>query len=426
MALAVVAATIPLWQLARAYRDAESRDRLPFLELFAAGLLSYLGAWITAFLLSHGAVLPWGNLIVLASLFVMAHVVRGRQGAGSRRLLERSLLYSTLSAVLSAGFLFGVLYGLGAELAPGLLEHRFAAFFLLVMAAVAFEPLRQQMQEFLGGRLLRDTAAAPQLARELVDQEARASQAERLAEVGTFASAVAHEVRNPLGIIAARLRLLERQGVDPDTLATLRQQVDRAERFVGDLLRYGRPGSLEPRELDLAALVEVAFNTARDGLGEEAPAVTLEKRGFAPDTSVEADQAQLLGALVVLFENALLALRSRAGTAVGGEDEGPRIEISCSVAAEQVFLSVSDNGPGVPAVIADRVFDPFVTGRKRDTVRSGTGLGLAIAREVVQRHGGRLFLQVKPEGGVDGSGGATFLLSLPLRQPLLAAAGAGR
>ncbi|MDF1563138.1 MAG: HAMP domain-containing sensor histidine kinase [Deltaproteobacteria bacterium] len=415
MVLAIVAATIPLWQLSRAYQDAKGEERRLIRGLYAAGLLSYLGAWTTAFLLSHGMVRPYGNLIVLASLFVMAHVVRGRQGAGARRLLERSLIYSTVAAFLSAGFLFGVLSLMSSALEPDLLEYRLAAFFILVMAAVAFEPLRQQIQEGLGRWLLRDKAGAPALAEQLVVEEARASQAVRLAEVGTFASAVAHEVRNPLGIISARLRLLERQGVDPDTLATLREQVVRAERFVGDLLRYGRPGTLEPRELELAALVDVAFTTARDGLGEEAPEVRLERRGLEPGMQVEADQAQLLGALVVLFENALLALRGSPGAA--------RIEVECTLREDRVELKVSDNGPGVPLVIADRLFEPFVTGRKRDTVRSGTGLGLAIAREVARRHGGSLTLG-PPEGEGEGLGGATFLLTLPRRQPLLAAAGA--
>ncbi|RMG17322.1 MAG: sensor histidine kinase [Deltaproteobacteria bacterium] len=412
MGLAIVAAMIPAWQLALAYRDARRQERAQLLFLFAAGILSYVGAWTTAFLLSHGIVRPWGNLIVLASLFAMAHVVRGRQAPGARRLLERSLLYSTVAAFLSAGFLFGVLSLMGSAFDPRLLEYRLGAFFILVLAAVAFEPLRQQLQELVGRWLFKDSAAAPQLAEALVEKEARASQAERLAEVGAFASAVAHEVRNPLGVIAARLRLLEHQGVDAQTLATLREQVERAERFVLDLLRYGRPGTLEPREIDLHALVTVAFTTARDGLQGIAPKVDLETEGLEALPRVEADQTQLLGALVALFENALLALR---------EHPAPRLRVEAETSDGRIVLRVSDNGPGVPPALVPRLFQPFVTGRKRDTARAGTGLGLAIARGVAERHGGSLRLVAARD--LAGLGGATFVLSLPLRQPLLAAGG---
>ena len=85
-------------------------------------------------------------------------------GVSGLRLLERSLLYSALAAVLSAGFLFGVLTLMAGTGQPFLTEYRLGALFLLVLAALAFEPVRQQLQEWLGRRLLKGRAAASELA----------------------------------------------------------------------------------------------------------------------------------------------------------------------------------------------------------------------------------------------------------------------
>ncbi len=406
MALALVAATLPLWQLARAYQRAGPDRRPQLVGLFLAGALGYAGAWINTFLLTHGRVLPVGMFIELGSLFVLAHVVRRQQAPGVRRLLERSLLYSGIAAFLSAGFLFGVLHLMGGR--PMVTEYRLSVFFLLVMAALAFEPLRQQIQEFVGKRLLKSAAHATDLAEALADRETRLRQAERLAELGAFASAVAHEVRNPLGVLGAHLRLAERVGtLTPETASSMREQITRAEHFVGALLRYGRPAPLELRTLDLRALAELAFSTARQGR-QGLPEVALDTAGLPEELPLEADQAQLLQALVALFDNALLALEHAAPR---------RVRVTGGLEGGRVRLVVEDTGPGIPPELASRLFQPFVTGRKREGPRPGTGLGLAIVRGIVDRHQGTLLA-----GRSDDLGGARFELTLPRVQPVLAAA----
>jgi signal transduction histidine kinase len=292
---------------------------------------------------------------------------------------------------------------------PRLTEYRIGTLFLLCMAALAFEPLRQQIQETLGRRLLRHRIQASDLAAELATQEARADQAQRLAELGAFTSAVAHEVRNPLGVLSAHCRVLERSGANPDALAAMREQIARAERFVDDLLRYGRPRPLELRLVDLRATTELALSTARGGLGESLPRVEVMADHADPAPLLEADQAQLSQALVVLFENALLALDGI---------EHARIRVTTRAAGERVHVSVEDSGPGIPEDLAPRLFQPFVTGRKRSATRSGTGLGLAIARGIVERHRGTI------RAGRSDLGGARFDVELPRYQGVLAAASA--
>ncbi|AKQ64987.1 Sensor histidine kinase [Myxococcus hansupus] len=402
MALAVASALVPLAHLARSYRNAAPERRPVLLSLGIAGLLAYLGSIGNATLLSGGYALPFGMYLVLAALLVLVHVINAHQPSADRKLLERSLLYSAIAAVLSAGFLFGVLTLLAGSGQPFLAEYRAGAFFLLVLSALAFEPVRQALQEWLGRRFFKDRATGTDLAVALAREEARADQASRLAELGQFTSAVAHEVRNPLGVLAAHLKLLERKGGDPDAVAAMREQIDRASHFVDELLRYGRPRPLDLRHVDLAATVALAYSTAKQGLGELAPEVLFDSEG---DTSLtlEADQSQMSQVLVILIENALLALR---------DVPSPRLKVTFEASAGRLLVRVEDSGRGIPPELLPRLFQPFVTGRKREGPRPGTGLGLAIARGIIERHGGDV-----RAGQSDVLGGAAFEVTLPQAQP---------
>jgi signal transduction histidine kinase len=403
MALAIVAAMIPLVRLARAYRRAEPDRKGLMRWLFIAGILCYAGGMSNAVLLAHGRALPFGMLLVFASLLVLSGVVREHQPSSERRLLERSMLYSALAAFLSAGYLFGVLTLMTEQ--PLVREYRLGAFFLLSMAALAFEPLRQQIQETVARRFLRHRTDAVQLAEMLRVQEEKAERAERLAELGTLASAVAHEVRNPLGVLAAHLKLLSRSGADADTVRAMEEQIARAGRFVDDLLRYGRPRPLELRMIDLAATVDLALTTAAQGLGTSLDGISV-KRELGRAGLVEADQAQLSQMFVILFENALLALDEANG----------RRDICVSAYTErgQVLVTVEDSGPGISPEIIPRLFEPFVTGRKREGRRAGTGLGLATARRILERHAGKIRADRSAE-----LGGARFVVELPIHQSVL-------
>lgn len=407
MALAIGAAGFPMVKLAAIYPTAPADRRPALRRLLIAGALAYAGSLGNALLLSSGIALPIGMYLVLAGLLVLANVIRGREARGERQLLERSLLYAALAAFLSAGFLFGVM-ALMSSNTPFLTQYKLGAFFLLCMAALAFEPVRQQLQGWLGKRLLRNSTDLGDLARALAVQEQRADQAARLAELGQFASAVAHEVRNPLGVLSAHLKLLERGGADAQTTAAMREQIDRASHFVDELLRYGRPRPLELRMVDLPALVDLALSTARQGLGAAAPDFELEKASSGEAALVEADQAQLTQLLVVLFENALLALVDQPVR---------RLRVGVTSDAQRVQVSIEDSGPGIAPEVLPRLFQAFVTGRKREGGRSGNGLGLAIARGIAERHGGRI-----QAGASSALGGARFDVELPRYQAVLAVA----
>jgi signal transduction histidine kinase len=393
MGLALVAGSLPLAQLWRAHRRAGAVERRELVILAVSGIIGTLGAWANAVLLTHGWAVPYPMLMVLASVLLVTGLVERLERASGRRLLERSVLYAALAALLSTGFLFGVMTVMSQSVEPLLRQYRLGALFLLFMAALAVEPLRQQAQRLLGKKLLGSHARSEDLARELVQQEARADQSARLAELGSFVSAVAHEVRNPLGVIAAHVKLLERSGADAEACDAIRAELRRASTFIEDLLRYGRPRPLELRMIDLAATLRLSQSTALSGAGVDTDAIAWRGLDALDQTLIEADQAQIMQVFVVIFDNAILALQNA---------ERKVCQVSLAKRADGVSVAVEDSGPGLPSEIRDRVFMPFVTGRKREgagATRGGTGLGLAIAKSIVERHQGQIAFQPAALGG---------------------------
>ena len=234
------------------------------------------------------------------------------------------------------------------------------------------------------------TAAAFQWARSEArrrDGSERAARGEALAKM---AAMVAHEVRNPLGIIRGAAELIgARSGdrlapSDAEALRDILEEVQRLNRLTQDFLDLAREPHLEATPVELG---ELAAEAAR-GLGHAWSAV--EVRLDVPALRVQADPGRLRQVLANLLANAC-----QAGA--------HHVQVSGRALDGSALLEIRDDGPGIAAEIAPRLFDPFASGRV-----GGTGLGLAISRRIVERHGGTLELLE------DGRPGAAFGLRLPL------------
>ncbi|MFT3766485.1 MAG: HAMP domain-containing sensor histidine kinase [Minicystis sp.] len=335
-------------------------------------------------------------LLLIAILLTAYAVLSGEHGR-SRRIIEQGLVYALLTAALSAIGLT-VFYRLIPYLAPD--EGRSIPWVVLVMflAALPLDPVRMIVVENLGRRLFADPIGVRDLADQVERIEVRADQAERLAEIGRLASAVAHEIRNPLGVIAAQAKLLERQGAKPETVASLRAQIDRARHFLDDLLRYSKPRPLEISEVEVLPALTLVATSVRQIVGDAAPSIDVSLEGDGP-LFVEVDRGAFTDVATVLVHNAAIALDAR---------EGGHVRVTAAREAAAVVVRVEDDGPGVPEAIEATLFQPFVTGRGRDAKHPGTGLGLAIAARWVERHGGSIRHE-RPQGG-----GARFVVRWPI------------
>jgi two-component system, NtrC family, sensor histidine kinase HydH len=243
-------------------------------------------------------------------------------------------------------------------------------------------------------RLLAAQAALRASAAQVADSQRRALHSEKLAEIGQLAAGVAHEVRNPLGVIrssAAMLALDLPDGSDARRASGfIVEEVDRLNGVVRALLDYARPLATRWEAVTLAELMAAIQPLTAAALGERG--VTLTARGTG---EILGDPDLLAQVLLTLIDNAAQA------------SPGGRVEVTLVSTPTAGELHVADDGPGVDPGVADRIFAPFVTTRA-----GGTGLGLAMAARIAEAHDGAVLL--RPGAGLGPGGrGACFVLVVP-------------
>lgn len=242
------------------------------------------------------------------------------------------------------------------------------------------------------------------LKRELREANEQVERSRRLAALGEMAAGIAHEVRNPLGSIRLYARMLEQDLGDRPGERAIAQKIGVAVRgldaIVGDVLAFSREMRPAVAPIDAEKLIQDAV---LEGLGGEPHGIDVELSINAPE--IEGDAALLHRAMVNVVRNAGEAMRDAAGQR-GSERVGGRLEVRCDVEAMEndgagsacYAISVQDSGPGIPADVLPRMFNPFFTTRA-----TGTGLGLSIVHRIIDAHGGRVV--VKNIISSEGSGG---------------------
>ncbi len=232
--------------------------------------------------------------------------------------------------------------------------------------------------------------------------------AERRSYVGLLASGLAHEIRNPLNAMNMNLQMLEEEihglpGLDGgdhiELLVSTKSEIKRLERLVNNFLAYARPGQprFEPHDLN-GLLGEVARFLQAD-FQQSQVHLALDLEPLLP--TVEIDETQFKQALMNLLVNARQVLKA-----------GGHVTLrSLASASGEVLVEVQDDGPGIPVDTREKIFEVFYSNRG-----GGTGLGLPIARQIVERHGGRI--EVESTEGY----GTTFRICLPRRHERVASA----
>jgi two-component system sensor histidine kinase FlrB len=224
-----------------------------------------------------------------------------------------------------------------------------------------------------------------------------------------MAAGIAHEIRNPLGSIQLYAQALGEEVGDSVVASSLCDKIARGVRHldavVRDVLSFAREMKLQSTQVDAIAVVHRALESCNALLSSHEIQVNISS---TRQHQLEGDETLLIQALSNLIRNSVEAM---------SEANAPRKAITLDVrramrrcpdhvARERVIFVVEDSGPGIPADVVDRMFNPFFTTR-----RTGTGLGLAIVHRIVDAHGGQICV-----GSAEDGTGARIEVCLPPAQ----------
>ncbi|MBI4403761.1 MAG: sensor histidine kinase [Deltaproteobacteria bacterium] len=248
--------------------------------------------------------------------------------------------------------------------------------------ALEFDEMRKRLAAYQG-----------RLIEKLELSEQKRTESERLAAIGTLASTLAHEIRNPLNAMSLLLSRLERSKSAEQAKGTMdgiRSEIGRLDRLITDILDYAKPVHLEKKRIEINSFIRSLLELYH---------AILEQKGlrcrFQPANStlfVHADPDRIRQAMMNLIQNSIDAMEN------GGE-----LEIIASNAKGNVAISIKDTGSGIPQDVKNRLFDLFFT-----TKEKGTGLGLSTVRKIIDAHGGDIRI------GDSSTIGTTITLVLPI------------
>ncbi len=311
-----------------------------------------------------------------------------------------TLLWTLFASAAYCSYLYPAMqeYELTPE-AFGYLALRIMFFFLAAMVVNRFaQQSRHQTQLY---RELAERLAETN--RRLEHAQAEARRSERLAALGQLSAGLAHEIRNPLGVIKGSAEMLTQKLQASDELARelagyISTEVNRLSALVTEFLDFARPLHAQPHPANLIALLDRVLQVVGDRFAGKQP-VRVDRRYPSGLPLVPLDESLCEQAFLNLVQNAYEAMQDHGGTL--------RVEVQHATQddREGLELRLADSGPGVPEELREEIFNPFVT-----TKKTGVGLGLSIVSKIVDGHHGSIHVENAPEGG------AAFTLFFPLEE----------
>ena len=229
------------------------------------------------------------------------------------------------------------------------------------------------------------TEALKESRKDLEETYQKLIQEQALAEVGHFAVTVAHEVKNPLGIIKGALDILKKKEIDEDMRATMisyvEDEIRRLDLLIRDFLDFSRPRALDFSRTDLALLLDETVRRLQ--LEWEPKEITISYKKDIENAHIQADEEALSRAVINILKNACEVSQKGEEVLIHLTDEGATYR-----------LSISDKGPGIPDEQKKKIFEPFFTDKSK-----GTGLGLTLTKKIIEAHMGQIEVKDnKPRG----------------------------
>ncbi len=314
-----------------------------------------------------------------------------------------TLLWTTLASAAYCSYLFDPAlrdFDVTAE------SYRFLALrivFFFLAAMVVNRVVVENRRQIKLYQELAETLAETNRKLEQAQEEARRS--ERLAALGQMSAGLAHEIRNPLGVIKGSAEMLHQKLGESNPLASelagyISSETNRLSALVTRFLDFARPlhAELVPHEITAVldrALHDVSLSVARNN---EDAVVSVERQYEADLPLVPLDEDLSEQAFVNLIQNAYDAMGS------GGGELRVSVTRANAMNRDGVEVRIEDTGPGIPVELREQIFNPFVT-----TKKTGVGLGLSIVSRIIDGHNGT----IRFEDAGDGQRGARFVVFFP-------------
>lgn len=221
---------------------------------------------------------------------------------------------------------------------------------------------------------------------------------EKLAAIGQMSAGLAHEINNPLSGILLLVKQLQKNNISEEERRTYYQLIEEAllkiQRLIRELLNFSRSSSLKIEKVSLNEVIKNLLELSAYLLDRERVKVELNLDPALPE--IYLDKEKIEQVILNLILNAVQAME---------ESAEKRLTIETKGDTKKVYIVVADTGPGVPEEIRSKIFDPFFTTKPPG---KGTGLGLSVSVAIVEKHGGRIYLDRSERG-------AKFVIELPVK-----------
>ncbi len=261
--------------------------------------------------------------------------------------------------------------------------------------STTISPIKNDANEITHFLAIKEDVTEHRRLREEVEQQNRElARAQSLAEMGRMASMIAHDLRNPLSSIKMSLQIFQKRPNDTagDYAAELSsiglEQVRYMENILADLLLFSKPEALQREWLQINKLLDSSLAISQKTIHQYNARISTDYHNALP--TVYVDETKLQQVFSNLIVNAIQACE--------GAQITPEITIHTHLAINDgsplVQIEINDNGPGIDAETAAKIFEPFYTTRAK-----GTGLGLPIVKRILDQHKGTIELRPRAEGG---------------------------
>jgi two-component system, NtrC family, sensor histidine kinase HydH len=314
-----------------------------------------------------------------------------------------TLLWTALASATYCSYL----YPAGQEFAIGtenyeLLAIRILFFFLAAMLVNRFVVENRRQTK----RYQELAEALAETNRKLEQAQAEARRSERLAALGQLSAGLAHEIRNPLGVIKGSAEMLNQKLRESNPLASelagyISTEVNRLSALVTRFLDFARPLHTELSPQDITPVIDRSLQLVAT-MWKGGP-VAVDRHYPEDLPTVPLDESLCEQAFVNIIQNAYDAMGSEGGRL------SVAAEISRSLGRDGIEVRLCDSGPGVPEALREQIFNPFVT-----TKKTGVGLGLSIVSKIIDGHQGWIKVESGRSPDNTQSQGACFVMFFPL------------